>query len=106
MASGLINLIDAAEEPASNWRACGIDPPVRSEAVLDARDELIALAEALTVPNAISVPGLALTARLIWDRQSPIFTSAADADVATWARHAREGIAARAPFRHGAERCG
>lgn len=97
IAACLLNLIDAAEEPASYWRAQGINPPVRSTAVLAARDELVALAGALAKSDSMSVRGVALAARLVWDRESPIFSPAADLNVSTWARRAREATESSGP---------
>lgn len=90
LARELINLIDAAEEPLANWRAYGIDPPLRASAVLRARTDLVSLAERLASDGAASIQGLALAAVLIEDPSSPIYSAPAQADVGDMARRACE----------------
>jgi hypothetical protein len=93
LANLIANLIDAAEEPAESWQGSGTDPPLRSQAVLDASPELAALADRLRSPRPASTQGLALVARLVWDEHdSPIFAHYHLGDVADRTRQAREAI--------------
>ena len=94
IANSLLNLVDAAEEPASTWRTHGVDPPLRSEAVLSARHELVALAEALRAADAAGVRGIALASQLVRGSSSPIYSWGAGADLTITARQAREAIEA------------
>jgi len=100
LAHQLTNLIDAAEEPPAQWRAHGIDPPLRSSAVLLARPELVSLAERLASDRPASIHGLALAAVLVEHPSSSIYSVPAQADVGEMARRARE--AADQPGTHSA----
>lgn len=79
-AAAIRNLLDAAEEPASSWHAHGIEPPLRSAAVLAARADLLAIAEALESdrdhPGAI----VDCVQWLTWSPESPVCTQPADDD--------------------------
>ena len=90
LAGAITNLIDAAEEPPAVWRAHGIDPPLRATAVLDARAELVALAERLASQRQACVEGIALAALLVEDSNGPIYRAPDGADVGDLARRARE----------------
>lgn len=86
----LNNLIHAAEEPPYCWQAYGIDPPLRSDAVLAARTELVDLANRLASPEQPPIRGLALAAVLIEDPASPIYRTPEHADERDVADRARE----------------
>jgi hypothetical protein len=93
LANLIVNLIDAAEEPVEFWHGGGIDPPIRSQAVLDASPELVALADRLRDSRPASVLGLALVSRLVSDkRDSPIFGRPNHDSVRDRARQARAAL--------------
>jgi hypothetical protein len=73
-------LLDAAEEPASHWRAHGIEPPLRSAAVLAARADLLAIAEALESDRDHAGPIVDSASWLAWSRESPVCMPPADDD--------------------------
>jgi hypothetical protein len=73
IATTIHHLLDAAEEPPDAWRAYGPRPPLQRDAVLACRAELLAIAERLIGPGAISPRTAALAAQLVWDSGSPIY---------------------------------
>jgi len=85
IASTIRNVLEAAEEPRQSWRGGGPRPPLQSEAVLAARDELIAVAHRLSGVGTISPQAAALAAQLVWDSASPIYAES-DFSVWEWAR--------------------
>ena len=79
-AAAIRNLLHAAEEPASHWRAHGIEPPLRSAAVLAARADLLAIAEALESDREHALAMVECVAWLTWSRESPVCMQPADDD--------------------------
>jgi ribonuclease D len=80
----LQNLLDAAEEPPQAWGPAGPRPPLQRDAILAARDQLLALADQLRQRDDISPQATALAALLVWDSASPIYTDQQDTTVAQW----------------------
>ena len=94
-AVALRNLVDAAEESPSRWRAHGIEPPLRSDAVLAARDDLLAVADLLAASNDVPDAALASASWLAWSSESPICSEPVDdADVADIAARLRKLLGA------------
>lgn len=85
LANVLLNLIDAAQEPDTNWQAHGTALPLRSQAVRDARRELLAVADRLRDPTPAAIRGVALAVLLVYDQRSPIFTDSERQGVSEWA---------------------
>jgi hypothetical protein len=79
-AAAIRNLLDAAEEPASNWRAHGIDPPLRAAAVLASRADLLAIATALECERDHPAQLLDCVSWLAWGPESPVCSQPADDD--------------------------
>lgn len=73
IASTIHHLLDAAEEPPAAWRAQGPRPPLRREAILAARADLLAIADRLTGCAPVTPRAAALAAQLVWDAGSPIY---------------------------------
>lgn len=92
LAACIVNLIEAAEEPRATWIAHGIEPPLRCDAVLGARESLVALAEALRSSDRASVRGAALASCLVSDRLSPVYKRATPTDLSSWAGAARDQL--------------
>jgi hypothetical protein len=90
LARVLTHVLDAAAEPPSWWRGRGVQPPVRSAAVLDAAPEIRALTDRLQAPQPAAAQGLALTSLLAWDTASPLFAAAEPGAVAAWVCTARQ----------------
>jgi hypothetical protein len=84
LAATIGNLLDAAEEPPDAFGPHGPQPPLQRESILAARPELEALADRLAAAEAMPVQALALTALLVWDTASPIYTAREDATVVGW----------------------
>jgi hypothetical protein len=94
-AAALRNLVDSAEEPASYWRARGVEPPLRSEAVLAARDDLVAVAQLLEADRAVPEPAVDCVTWLVWSAESPVCSDPVeDADVADIAGRLRRWLTA------------
>jgi hypothetical protein len=91
MANTLENLVHAAEEPPDAWPHGGPRPPLRREALLAARSDLIALAELLRRPRALPPGALALVALLLWDSASPVYSAHAGTTVSEWVHAAADG---------------
>ena len=85
LARTLRNLLDAAEEPPHTWPLGDSRPPLRRDAVLAARDDLVEIADRLAFPEDVPPRAAALTAMLIWDSASPVYAAHTDASVAEWA---------------------
>lgn len=79
-AAAIRNLLDAAEEPASHWRAHGIEPPLRSAAVLAARSELLAIAQALESDREYAAQLIDCVSWLAFSPESPVCTEPSDDD--------------------------
>jgi hypothetical protein len=95
-AAAIRNLLDAAEEPPSHWRAHGIDPPLRSAAVRAARGDLRAIAKALESDRHQAPQIIECASWLAWARESPVCTEPADedSDVTEIARRIRAALGA------------
>jgi hypothetical protein len=94
IAASIMNLIDAADEPPSTWRAYGIDPPLRADAVRAAREALVSLATALRADERPAARGVAIASCLVHDRSSPVYSRVATDRVDVWADNAREAMSA------------
>ena len=92
IASTIRNLIDAAEEPQYARSRGGPRPPLQRDAVLAARDELLAIARCLSGEGAVSPQAAALAAQLVWDSASPIYAET-DFSVWEWAQAVLERLA-------------
>jgi hypothetical protein len=92
-AAAIRNLLDAAEEPASDWRAHGIDPPLRAAAVLAARADLLAIATALECERDHPAQLLDCVSWLAWSRESPVCMRPADDDAEVKAMAGRIRVA-------------
>lgn len=73
IATTILHLIDAAEEPPHAWPARGPQPPLQREAVLAARDDLLAIVDRLTGSKPVTARAAALAAQLVWDAGSPVY---------------------------------
>ncbi|HET8537287.1 MAG TPA: hypothetical protein VFL73_08925 [Solirubrobacteraceae bacterium] len=73
IASTIHHLLEAAEEPPAAWGSQGPRPPLQREAILNARADLLAIADRLTGPAAVTARAAALAAQLVWDAGSPIY---------------------------------
>jgi hypothetical protein len=85
MAGTVRKLLDAAEEPPSAWAPEGPRPPVQRASILDARDELLALAERLDEPTDLSPKAAALFGLMAWDSGSPLYAPSPGSTVREWA---------------------
>jgi hypothetical protein len=101
IAAALRNLVDAAEESPAAWRAHGSDPPLRSEEVLRAKQDLIAVAGALEGRHYHPLRAVALASLLAAADDSPIYVAPASGDdVSVVAARLRNSLGERvAPFR-------
>ena len=88
IATTVEHLLDAAAGPADALPHGGPRPPLQQASLLDARDELLALADALRSPRAPSAQTVALAALLVWDSASPAYSPYSGATVTAWARAA------------------
>jgi hypothetical protein len=79
-AAAIRNLIDSADEPAAYWRAQGLEPPLRSAAVLAAREDLLAVAAALESDDELAPQLLECARWLAWSPESPVCSDPGDAD--------------------------
>jgi hypothetical protein len=86
LATTLLDVLAASEEPPSPWSRGDPRPPLRRDAVLAARLELLALAERLRGPREISPRALAGAAQLAWESASPIYAGESVRSVADFAR--------------------
>jgi hypothetical protein len=93
LAGTILNLLDAAEEPPDAFGPHGPRPPLQRESILTARPELETLADRLAGPGPMPVQALALTALLVWDAASPIYTLRDEATVTGWTLAALEATA-------------
>lgn len=73
IATTIHHLIDAAEEPPAAWPAQGPRPPLQRDAILAARQDLLAIAERLSGPGEMSPRAAARCAQLVWDSGSPVY---------------------------------
>jgi hypothetical protein len=86
LATTLLDVLAAAEKPPSTWGRGDPRPPLRRDAVLAARPELLALAERLSGPREVSPRALASAAQLAWESASPIYAGESVRSVADFAR--------------------
>jgi hypothetical protein len=93
LAGTIANLLDAAEEPPDAFGPHGPRPPLQRESILVARHELETLADRLASREPIPVQAIALTAMLVWDTASPIYTLRNDATVTGWTLAALDAAA-------------
>jgi hypothetical protein len=75
LASGLERAVAAAESPTQSLSAA---VPLRREAVLACRAELVSLAERLRAPEPVYAQGVALVSELLGTADSPLYQSGAD----------------------------
>jgi len=80
IARSIRTLLATASEPRR-----GSGPPVQAQDVLDAREELLAVARRLEGPEPLSSEAVALAAQLVWDCASPVY-AAGDFSVWEWTR--------------------
>jgi hypothetical protein len=97
-AAAIRHLIEAAEEPDWYWRTRGIEPPLRAAAVIEARDDLLAVAQLLDEQEELPEATVACADWLAWAETSPVCSEPVDdadvADVAARLRAALEATAA------------
>ena len=96
LATTIGDLIEAAEQPPDAFGLHGPHPPLQRESILVARPELQELAARLAAPHPIPVQAIALTALLVWDAGSPVYTLRDDATVIGWTLAAVDAAAAAA----------
>jgi hypothetical protein len=84
LAATITNLLDAAEEPPEVFGPYGPQPPLQRQSILAARPELEELGERLAAHRPLPVQAVALTALLVWDAASPMYTLRDDATVIGW----------------------
>jgi hypothetical protein len=94
LATTIGDLLDAAEKPPDPFGRQGSQPPLQRESIRAARPELQELAARLQAPHPIPVQAIALTALLVWDAASPVYTLRDDATVIGWALAAVDAAAA------------
>ena len=90
------DLLDAAEEPPDAFSPRGSQPPLQRESIRVARPELQELAARLAAPHPMPVQAIALTALLVWDAASPMYTVRDDATVIGWTLAAVDAAGAAA----------
>ena len=71
IATTIHHLLDEAQGP----RAAVLDarPPLQRDAILAAREDLLAIAERLTGAASVTPRSAALAAQLVWDAGSPVY---------------------------------
>lgn len=72
IATTIHHLLDAADDPPTALTR-GARPPLQLEALLAARDDMLAIADRLTAPGPVSPRTAALAAQLVWDAASPVY---------------------------------
>ena len=80
IARSIRGLVATASEPQRGSR-----PPVQTEDVLAAREELLAVAQRLEGSEPLPPEAVALASQLVWDCASPVY-AAGDFSVWEWAR--------------------
>ena len=96
LATMIGDLLDAAEEPPDAFSPRGSQPPLQRESIRVARPELQELAARLAAPHPMPVQAIALTALLVWDAASPMYTVRDDATVIGWTLAAVDAAGAAA----------
>jgi len=71
IATTIHHLLDEAQQPAT--RASGVRPPLQRDAILAAREGLLAIADRLAGTMPVTARTAALAAQLVWDAGSPIY---------------------------------
>ena len=94
LATMIGDLLDAAEERPDTFSPRGSQPPLERESIRVARPELQELAARLAAPHPMPVQAIALTALLVWDAASPMYTVRDDATVIGWTLAAVDAAAA------------
>jgi hypothetical protein len=89
LAEGLLNVIDAAEEPPRGYSAA---VPVRRQEILREREFIVALVEDLRSDDELSPRGIALVEELLTDGSSPLFAGGPDGDLHRALVHARAAL--------------
>ena len=96
LATMIGDLLDAAEEPPDAFSPRGSQPPLQRESIRVARPELQELAARLAALHPMPVQAIALTALLVWDAASPMYTVRDDATVIGWTLAAVDAAGAAA----------